>query len=130
LIIVLEKNMQITIDNFKLIVTEKALHEAGVHAIPRARAIMLKQYCDKLTIRGACTGKCGQCALKIKAVAEWMTQHKAENPYGMFTYLTKNASAQKVEELAHARVTTPETNAFGEATGRDALDILMETFNG
>jgi hypothetical protein len=121
--------MQISLDNFKLIVTEKALHEAGVHAIKRGHAIMLKQYCDKLTVRGACTGKCSQCALKIKDVAEWMIQHKSTNAYAMFTYLAKNASAQKVEELAHARVTTPEVNTLGEATGRDALDILMETFS-
>jgi hypothetical protein len=121
--------MQIKIRKFKEIVGERALHQAGVHAIPNAHRRAVQFYCDKLTVRGACTGECDLCALKIKDAVEWMIQKKPASPYGLYTWLLKNASAKRVEELAQRPRLGPETNAFGEATGRDPLDILMEALS-
>jgi len=122
--------MEITFDNFKKIVTEKALHEAGVHAISRGHKIAVQQYCNKLTVRGACTGECNQCGLKLKDAVQWIIEKKADKPYAMYTYLMKNASGQRADELAKQPAPKPETNAFGEATERDPFDIFEEMLDG
>src|SRR5258705_9044266 len=121
--------MEITFDNFIKIVTAKALHSVGIHAVSRGHKIAVQQYCNKLTVRGACTGECDQCGLKLKDAAEWIVGKNPTNPYAMYTYLMKNAGGQRVDELAKKPAPKQETNAFGEATERDAFDIFMETLS-
>ena len=119
--------MKITIDDFKKIVGEQALHKAGVHAIGRAHTVATRWYCDKLTLRSACTGKCNECALYLKTAVEAMGKKQANNPYALFTWMVKDAQAKRIEAKGHAQVTVPETNMFGEQTERDPFDIFEET---
>lgn len=121
--------MQITYDDFKRIVGEAELHKAGVHAIGRAHVVTTRWYCDKLTVRSACTGKCGECALHIKKAVSDMGKIKPNNPYALYTWMMKNAQAKRVEDVANIQVSKPERNEFGEQTERDPFDIFEETLN-
>jgi hypothetical protein len=124
--------MEITLDNFKEIVTERALHKAGVHAVPNAHKRAVQFYCNNLTVRSACTGECKTCALKIRDAVIAMSQQNnaVKQPYGLYTWFLKDASAKRVEELAKRPAFKPEANFLGEATERDAFDIFAETLNG
>lgn len=123
--------MEIAFEKFIEIVTAKALHNVGIHAISRGHKIAVQQYCNKLTVRGACTGECDTCALKLKDAAEWIIGKNPTNPYAMYTYLMKNAGGQRVDELAKKQpVAKPEANIFNEATERDAFDIFEDALNG
>ena len=122
--------MQITLDNFKRIVGSKALWDAGLKAFPVAHSKAVHFYCEPLTMRNACTGECDVCALRIKNLVQWLVEHNdGKNMYGIYVKLLKNNLAARVEEVAKRPEFKPETNALGEQTERDALDILMETLN-
>jgi hypothetical protein len=121
--------MQITYDKFIEIVKTPSLHAAGVHAISRAHKIVVQQYCDKLTMRSACSGECDTCILQVKGVVDWINglTDTPKEPYGLYTRMMKNAFARQVEVMNNRAPAEPEKNILGEATGRDAFDMFLET---
>jgi hypothetical protein len=121
--------MQITFEQFTKIVDVRLLHKAGLHAIPNAHKRTVKFYCDVLTIRSACTGDCSRCTLHVKNAVQRMANPKPNKPYGLFTWLMKDASAKRMEEVAAARATKVEVNILGEQRDADAFDLFEEALD-
>lgn len=123
--------MQIQYEKFIEMVTAKSLHEAGVHALPRAHKIVVQQYCDKLSMRSACSGECDDCILKVKDVVDWINglSAKPKEPYGLYTMMMKNAFAKQLEEMSKRPPIELEKNFLGERTDRDVLDMFLETLS-
>src|SRR5688500_11119732 len=115
--------MQIKFDNFIEKVPPTTLHQIGVHAIPRAHKIVVQQYCNKLSVRSACSGECDTCILKVKDVVDWINTlpDKPKEPYGLYTKMIKFAFGKQVEEMLKRPQVKLEVNALGERTERDAL---------
>jgi hypothetical protein len=109
---------------------QKSLWDAKLFMIERARAVVLQQYCNKLTLRGACSGDCKTCGAQIQLALNWMTEKNIPKlSYGIFGKLMKNAFAKRLEEMIKHPQFKPEASPLGEATERDALDIFMETLS-
>ena len=123
--------MQISYENFIEIVTPHSLHEIKIHAVPRGHKIAQKQYCEKLSLRGACSGECKTCILKIKKGVDWINAlpEPPRDPYGMFTQIVKIAFGQRVEEMNQRPVVKLETNLLGERTERSGFDMFLESIN-
>ena len=121
--------MQITFEQFNKTIDVHLLHQAGLHAIPNAHKRTMKYYCDVLTLRSACTGKCGECALHVKTAVQRMTNPKPNKPYGLFTWLMKDASAKRMEEVAASRTTKITVNVLGERRDDDAFSLFEEALN-
>jgi len=124
--------MQIKLDKFIEKVPPTTLHEIGVHAIPRAHKIVVQQYCNKLSVRSACSGECDTCILKVKDVVDWINTlpDKPKEPYGLYTKMMKFAFGKQVEEMLKRPQVKLEVNALGERTERDAFAIWEDQFNG
>jgi hypothetical protein len=122
--------MQISLDNFKEL-HGPLLREARLFQLNRAHTLVAQQYCNKLTIRGACSGDCKTCGCEIQKALEWLRDRpdKPRMAYGIFGKLMKTAYANTLEAMSKRPAAKPETDALGEATERDALDIFMETLN-
>jgi hypothetical protein len=123
--------MQIPYNKFIEKVTESSLHQIGVHAIPRAHKIVVQQYCNKLSLRSACSGGCDTCILKVKDVVDWINTlpDKPQQPYGLYTKMMKFAFGKQVEEMLERPPMRLEVNAFGERTDRDPFAIFEDQFN-
>jgi hypothetical protein len=122
--------MQIKFEKFIQKVPPTTLHQIGVHAIPRAHKIVVQQYCNKLSVRSACSEDCDTCILKVKDVVDWINTlpDTPKEPYGLYTKMMKFAFGKQVEEMLKRPLVKLEVNALGERTERDPFDILMETF--
>jgi hypothetical protein len=123
--------MQITYEKFMEKVTERSLHEIGVHAIPRAHKIVVQQYCNKLSLRSACSAECDTCILKVKDVVDWINTlpDKPQQPYGLYTKMMKFAFGKQVEEMLKRPPVRLEVSFLGERTDRDPFAIFEEQFN-
>ena len=122
--------MAITLDNFKRILIERALHRAGIHSIERGHEIAVLYYCKKLELRGACTKNCNACARHLKQGVADMPKVQPDNPYAYYTQMVKNSRATREEEVQDKRRTQVATNALGDQSSRDVLDMLLETLPG
>ena len=121
--------MQISYEEFILHVPPHNLHQIKVHAIPRGHKIVLQQYCNKLSLRGACTAECATCILKIVETVNWINTRPEppREPYGFFTLAVKNSFAVRLEEIVKKPVAQPETNLLGERTERSVFDMFLES---
>ncbi|MGE5375917.1 MAG: hypothetical protein ACM3XO_12740 [Bacteroidota bacterium] len=121
--------MQITFNDFKAFVGTIGLHTAGLHAIERVHKITQTFYCDKLTVRSACSGQCESCILTLKtriADTKWAF---STNKYGLYTWLVKDVSGKVMEAARAEEKSAPLKTQYGEPVEGDALDLFMETIN-
>ena len=120
--------MQISYEEFIKHVTPHSLHQIKVHAIPRGHRIVVQQYCNKLSLRGACTTQCATCIQKIAETVDWVNTRPEppRDPYAFFTMAVKNSFGVRLEEAARKPAAKPETNILGERTERDGFDMFLD----
>ena len=118
--------MNISLPDFKTHIGVSGLHDAGLHAIPRVHGIVTKFYCNKLTLRSACSEKCAECILHLKARLD-TTNWEGSNPYALFTYTVKDVSARVMEKTQEAKAAPSMPALFKEAEEKDVLDSILET---
>ena len=119
--------MKISLPDFKLHVGTSGLHKAGLHAITRVHGITTKFYCNKLTLRSACSENCAQCILQLKERldrTDWATSKK---PYALYTFVVKDVSGKVVETVCVDQKAAPSKTIFNEQVETDVLDLFMET---
>jgi hypothetical protein len=116
--------MQITLHKLTENISTTAIHSTGMHAVGRVHGLVVRFYCNKLSARSACPGTCDTCIIRVRNHMdriEWSTSFR---PYGLFTQMLKNASAEAVEAAAAADKGDAKQDAGS------ALDILLEAFDG
>jgi hypothetical protein len=118
--------MKISLEDFKTHIGVGGLHKAGLHAIPRVHGIVTKFYCDKLTLRSACSEKCAECILNLKARLD-TTKWEGSKPYALFTYTVKDVSARMMEAKHEVKPAAPKKIVFKADEEEDVLDLFMET---
>jgi hypothetical protein len=120
-----EKIMQITLADFRKIIKPSGFHKAGLHAVPAVHTTTVRFYCDKLTARSACSEQCHSCLQHVRSrlnTADWAA---AENPWALYSWILKDASAAAVEDAQRKAKTPLKPNPLDDDT--DGLDMLMET---
>jgi hypothetical protein len=119
--------MQITLKDFKTFVGEGGLHAAGLHAIERVHGITKKFYCDKLTVRSACSENCESCIFALKTRVRETKWDIVTNKYALFTWIVKDISAKAMEVTRAEEKSKPAKTLFGEPVEGEAFDLFMET---
>lgn len=125
--------MNIDLDTFEQIVRRGACHAAKLHAFERVHKITVQQYCQKLTVRSACTQDCFACAKQVlQAVGEVAISTDVRSRYGLFTWKLKDALARRMDVALEQKAKTVQraVGAFGETVEADGLDLILETLNG
>jgi hypothetical protein len=120
--------MRITYKDFLEYINAGGFHKVGLHAVPRAHMITTQYFCDKLTLRSACSGNCGPCIKALKDRLNTTTWDNA-NPYALFTHVVKSTYADVMEKQRVVEKPAQEKNFLGEAVEVDALDLLLETLS-
>jgi hypothetical protein len=118
--------MKISLDDFKTHIGVGGLHKAGLHAIPRVHGIVTKFYCDKLTVRSACSGKCAECILNLKTRLD-TTTWEGSKPYALFTFTVKDVSAKVMDATHEVKAEPAKPAMFQAEEEKDVLDLFMET---
>lgn len=119
--------MRITLEDFKAHIGTSGLHNAGLHAIPCVHGIAAKYYCDTLTLRSACSGKCAECILTLKARLD-TNNWEGSRPYALFTFTVKNTAAQMMEKAQEVKSAPAKPALFKADEEKDVLDLFMEAF--
>lgn len=120
--------MRISLQEFKTHIGVSGLHKAGLHAIPRVHGIVTKFYCDKLTVRSACSGKCAECILNLKARLD-TTNWEGSKPYALFTYTVKDVSARVMDKTQEVKAAPAKPSLFKADEEKDVLDAILETLS-
>ena len=118
--------MQISYKDFIAIIKPSGFHKVGLHAIPALHRKTVQSYCDKLTVRSACSEECHSCLQHVKDrlnTADWTA---AERPWGLYTWIIKDVSAAVTEEMRRNEKATPIFHPLDDQE-TDVLDTLMDT---